>query len=69
MDAQWQYGMRESLRHVPNFRIKALTNEIPWVVDVYKGHFYHVTTRGSTEICRTIPALVTYLWRVLGLKL
>lgn len=68
MDVPWAYGMRESLRHVPNFRIKAYTNEIMWTVDVYKGHFYHVTIGNSMEIFATIPTLISYMWRVLGIK-
>jgi hypothetical protein len=68
MDTPLMYGMRESLRHVPNFRIKAATNEIVWVVDVYKGHFYHVAVGDSTEVHTTIPALINHLWRGLGIK-
>jgi hypothetical protein len=68
MDAPLMYGMRESIRHVPNFRIKAQTNEIEWFVDIYKGSFYHVSVKGSKEIFTTIPTLVTYLWRMLGVR-
>lgn len=62
------YGWRSSLKHVPNFRYKAKTNEIEWCVDIYRGHFYHVSLLDSTEICNTIPSLVSYLWRMLGIK-
>jgi hypothetical protein len=68
MDAAPVYGMRESLKHVPNFRLKAQTNEIEWCVDIYRGHFYHVSVQDSTEICKNIPSLVSYLWRMLGIN-
>jgi len=55
-------------KQAPNFRLKSQTNEIEWCVDIYRGHFYHVTVGGSTEICRTIPNLVSYLWLRLGIK-
>ena len=68
MDVPLMHGMRESLKHVPNYRLKSQTNEIEWCVDIYRGHFYNVSTQDSTEICRTIPSLVSYLWRMLGIK-
>jgi hypothetical protein len=66
MEAPLQYCMRFSIKNTPNFRLQSQTNEIVWYVDVYKGHYYHVTINSSTEVCRTIPALVTYMWRRLG---
>lgn len=67
MDA-YAYGFRESVKHVPNYRIKAQTNEIEWCVDIYRGSFYCVSIANNTEICKTIPSLVTYLCRMLGIK-
>ena len=66
MDVPLTYGHGHSLKHVPNFRLKSQTNEIEWCVDIYRGHFYHVTVGGSSEICKTIPILVSHLWRMLG---
>lgn len=68
MDVPLMHGMRESLKHVPNYRLKSQTNEIEWCVDIYRGHFYNVSVQDSTEICRTIPSLVSYLRRMLGIK-
>jgi hypothetical protein len=68
MDGDLIGGMRESLKHVPNYRVKSQTNEIEWFVDIYRGSFYHVSVADSTEICKTIPSLVSYLWLKLGIK-
>ncbi len=67
MDSPIMCGMRESLKHIPNFRIKGFTNEVPWTVDVYKGDFYYVSVKDTTEIHQTIPSLIRYLWKTLGI--
>lgn len=57
---------RYSERGVPNVRYEAETNNIPWTVDIYMGHFYRAHISGHTgEVFRTIPALLGYLLRSL----
>ena len=68
MDIPMIYGHGHSLKNVPNFRLKSQTNEIEWCVDIYRGQFYHVTVGATSEICKTIPNLVSYLWQMLGIE-
>ena len=64
MDTPLIYGMRFSLvKHTPNFRLMGVTKEIPWTVDVYRGHFYHVQVEGWSEQLRSIPILISFLRR------
>jgi len=56
--------LRESEDGRPNLRYRAVTNGLPWLVDIYQGHFYRVQVgNGMGEICRSIPALLGYLER------
>jgi hypothetical protein len=63
MDAPMAMGMRESLSHVPNFRLIAQTNEIQWTVDVYKGPMYHVQIRSQSERFVSIPPLIQFIFK------
>lgn len=58
---------RRSEKGVPNLRYSAETNGLPWNVDVYQGHYYRVRVGSKTgEVFRTIPSLLGYLVRNLG---
>ena len=62
VDAPLMLGMRESLKHVPNYRIRGITGGIEWMVDVYRSGFCHVQVQGGwSEQFKAIPPLVTYL--------
>jgi len=69
MDVQPEHGWRESIKLVPNYRIGATTGSVDWCVDVYSGRYY-VASVGDrlTEECKSIPQLVGYLRRMLGVK-
>jgi hypothetical protein len=67
-DASPVYGRHESLKHTPCFRVKGVTNEIPWTVDIYRGHFYHVQVEEWSEPLRTVPALISFLWKRLSIS-
>ena len=61
------FTMRTSENGRPNVRYQAETNGLPWLVDIYLGHYYRAQVgNGLGEVCRTIPALVGYLKRNLG---
>lgn len=49
------------VKHTPHFRLKGITKDIPWIVDIYRGHFYHVQIDGWSEQFRSIPTLVCFL--------
>ena len=61
MDSSPVYGMWHSLKNVPCFRLRGVTKEVLWTVDVYRGHFYHVQIDGKSETIKSIPALVVFL--------
>lgn len=64
-----EHGWRESLRGVPNYRIKAVTNERTWFVDAYWGGYYVVTVGGRfPEPCKSLPSVAGYLCRMLGVR-
>jgi hypothetical protein len=59
--------VRKSLKGVPNVRYTAETNGIPWLVDIYLGHFYRVQVgNGIGDTFRTVPSVLGYLLRSLG---
>jgi hypothetical protein len=63
---EWQ----RSEKGVPYMRYQAETNALPWEVDIYLGHFYRVHVgNGFGEIKRSIPELLSYLARKLGIPL
>ena len=63
------FSMRTSENGRPNVRYQAETNSLPWVVDIYLGYYYRVQVgSGLGEVCRTIPALIGYLKRNLGIE-
>lgn len=69
MDEEPQHGWRESYRGVINYRIKSSTNEKEWFVDTYAASYYVVTVSNRfPEPCRTIPSLVGYLCRSVGVR-
>ena len=55
------YGMRESVKHVPNFRIQGITNGITWTVDVYRGGFCHAQVGEQSERFNSIMLLINFL--------
>lgn len=68
MDTRITMGWRESQKLVPNMRVASQTNEKEWSVDIYSGSFYVVTVSGIMETCDSIPYLIGYLCRMLGVK-
>ena len=59
---------RKSFAGTPNLRIAATTNGMPWIVDVYSGHFFRVNIgTGVGSVCKTLPSLVGYMRRTLDL--
>jgi len=60
-------AFRKSASGRMNLRYQANTNGLPWTVDLYQGHYYraHVGT-GIGEVLRSVPALIGYLKRTLG---
>jgi hypothetical protein len=69
MDTKPKQGWRESLKLVPNYRIKSTTGEIDWCVDIYSGRYYIVSVGDRlTEECKSIPQLVGYMCRMLGVR-
>lgn len=63
MDVPLMYGHGQSLKHVPHFRLKGVTHEIAWTVDIYRGNFYNVQIDGWSEQFKSIPSLVSFLWK------
>lgn len=60
--------MRRSEKGVPNLRYQAETNGVYWSVDIYMGHYYRARVgSGIGEVFRTIPSLLGYLIRTLGI--
>lgn len=65
----WGVEPRESEKGVPNVRCSAYTNGIHWTVDIYSREFYRVKVgTDSADIVTTIPHLIGYLNRKLGLS-
>ena len=66
-DTEMVSGWRTSIKGVPNFRVSGITEETSWLVDIYAGQ-YHIVTVGNyfPEKCKTVPAIVNYLKRTLG---
>lgn len=65
----WSVTPRESEKGVPNVRCSSCTNGIPWIVDIYSREFYRVKVgTDSADIINTIPLLIGYLNRKLGLS-
>jgi hypothetical protein len=69
-DSEIQEGWRYSMNNVPNYRLQSQTNGLTWLVDVYAGHWHFVATVGDRlpEICKSIPSMVNYLRRMLGVR-
>lgn len=68
-DFAFSTGWRESEKGTPNFRIATQTNQIPWSVDVYAGQYFIVRVGSRlTEECNSVPQIVLYLHRMLGVK-
>lgn len=64
MDAEPVFEWRTSFNGRPNLRVRAVTNRINWIVDLYCGHYYRVQVEDKLgEVWRSIPALVGYLHR------
>ena len=58
---------RMSFSGTPNLRMSATTNGLPWIVDIYTGHYYRVTIgNGVGEVWRSLPALIGHLRKFLG---
>jgi hypothetical protein len=69
MDKPLNMGWRESDKAVPNLRCATQTGGREWYVDVYAGHFYCVGVSGHlTEIVHSLPEMVRYLCRMLGVR-
>jgi hypothetical protein len=63
-----EHGLRESLKGVVNYRIRSVTNDREWTVDVYRGDYFVVTCRGFVMPCPSVPSAVGHLRRMLGLR-
>jgi hypothetical protein len=60
--------LRKSENGVPNVRYAATTKDIPWIVDIYMGHYYRVQVGNNIgEVFRSIPPLLGFLIHQLGL--
>jgi hypothetical protein len=69
MDAEVETEWRESDKSVPNLRVKASTQEVPWQVDIYSGHYYVARVGGyPSEVLNSIPSLVLYVLRILRVR-
>jgi hypothetical protein len=70
VDRPLESGWRRSLNEVPNFRVKGQTAGIEWTADVYAGSYF-VAQVGSRpcESCDNLRSLVTYLARMLQVKI
>jgi hypothetical protein len=67
MDTPLEMSWRNSHAGNPNLRVKSLTKNIEWVVDVYpRNYFYVCVDRHFTQACHSIPSLVGYICRMLG---
>jgi hypothetical protein len=50
-----------------NLRYQAETNGLPWTVDIYQGHYYRARVGSAMgDILRSLPSLIGYLCRYLG---
>ena len=58
-------GMRESLKHVPNYRIRGVTNEITWTVDVYHRGWFFAQVGDVHDYFEHIPPLLNFLLKYL----
>lgn len=69
-DTGISYGWRRSLQDVPNWRAMGQTGRIDWTADIYAGSFFvaQVGQRPS-ETCDNLRSLVTYLARMLQVKI
>jgi hypothetical protein len=63
-----RYEWRLSDQGTPHLRFAATTRNLPWLVDIYSGHFYRAQVGNQlSEVCRSLPSLTGYLLRMLGL--
>jgi hypothetical protein len=61
---EWRYSDNGQ----PNLRYQATTRHLPWLVDIYIGHYYRVQVGTQLgDVCRSIPSLIGYLAINLGL--
>jgi hypothetical protein len=68
-DRPFNAGWRQSEKGTPNFRFATVTNERSWTVDVYAGDYYIVRVGDRlTEECSSVPSIILYLHRMLGLN-
>ena len=62
------YEWRKSNAGTPNLRISAITNDLPWIVDVYSGHFFRCSVGSQPgSIHKTMLSLVGHLRKALNL--
>jgi hypothetical protein len=60
---------RKSENGVPNLRYAATTKNVPWIVDIYMGHYYRAQVDNNIgETFRSIPALMGFLIHQLDLS-
>ncbi len=58
----------ESLNGTPRMRYAATTKGVDWTVDIYNGHYYRAHVgNGVGDVFRSLPSLIGYLKRRLGL--
>jgi len=50
----------------PNLRVKAITKNVEWLVDVYPRNYFFVRVESHTQVCRSLPSLIGYICRMLG---
>jgi hypothetical protein len=68
LDGEPTTAWRWSENGQPNLRFSAATGGLPWIVDIYCGHYYRAAAGNMhSDICRSIPSLIGYLHQHLGL--
>lgn len=55
------YEKRESLNHVPNFRVRGEVEGVGWTVDIYKGGYFHVQVMDDSERFDHLPLVLNFL--------
>jgi hypothetical protein len=67
-DSEPSFEWRWSENGQPNLRFTAATGGLPWLVDIYCGHYYRVAAGNQhTDVLRSVPSLIGYLRQHLGL--
>ena len=70
MDVPPTFSWHESERGNSALRVSSATNGVRWTVDLYHARYLVCRIDGKfSEVCKSIPSLVVYFCKALGLKL